>query len=153
MATSALATLSVIAHVCLEGAFLRSCTSTASSSTMVLLAHHIPFRKDLQWLAHLYSLPQLASTSNAYCQNPARSRCASGRPRSASGETLLIPHLRCYKNSPLNPRPFAIAAGNTMAIFIFALLAFSLAVQTLISTLPPQTRTIAINGSGPSTVP
>ena len=40
-----------------------------------------------------------------------------------------------------------------MAILNFALLAFSLAVQALISTLPPQTRTIAINGSGPSTVP
>ena len=40
-----------------------------------------------------------------------------------------------------------------MAILIIALLAFSLAVQTLISTLPPQTRTIAINGWGLSTVP
>lgn len=56
------------------------------------------------------------------------------------------------QNSPLNPRPFAIAAGGIIATLIFTLLAFSLAVQVLISTLSPQIRTTAISGSGPSTV-
>ena len=40
-----------------------------------------------------------------------------------------------------------------MAILLFVLLAFGLAVQTLISKLPPQTRTILINGSGPTPIP
>jgi hypothetical protein len=39
-----------------------------------------------------------------------------------------------------------------MAILLFALLAFGSAVQALISILPPQTRTIIINGSEPSPI-